>query len=732
MADRVVQTLLRLVFDHAEAQRGIRDVQQLRSALVDMGKAADQTGVKVKAGVKAPGGKIGLESLRRTGGALSQLGLGAIGAPIARLGDIGEIAKTASAGIAAMGVSISTLVAIAAPAAILIAAFAIGLKAFNDGVEDGTKRLKSGLDTHKEYYDLLASGATTAAVQKRIEGYKQEQAAREAALAETEASIKRLEQQTNTTRQIGAMGVDPTSQAFRDLTTQLEADKKAILDNETAWGRLEGGLKSGAFAANDAAAAEEKLTKARLDKHQQELDIAVEGGDVTAEQARDKIKAMENEAAALKEWLDRHAEAAAGDEAMAALFDENEAKLDKLNEALRKWRDEILPTAEATEKLDKTLAAHRKFNDQIEKLDQDNLDAITSIHDRYNDALVQAAADAVEAATNALEKLEQQRADLATGLARDQDKSVREANDQLLENQIKAQRQERDDLVAHLRRLQDIRNQNQADEQQAVWDRNALALIQLRLSKTQQMEAENTEYQRRQEDRQQALSDEITDQQRAQAISRRERQIAYQQANQDAQQQYERELVQAAAAKQKTIDFAAKTLADELKLQADKTTKAKQLAADQAKTEITQAQLTSKARISLLQAEMEAAQKWAAGLLGGGSANAVARAAAGLASSVQNFGFFRRQHGGIARAGGLYQVNDDAWGRTESFNGASFPPGLGLFRPLQTGMIQSGSAGKVVNLSIPITVNEAANGMRTVQLVRAEIDNALGVVFGNN
>jgi hypothetical protein len=252
-----------------------------------------------------------------------------------------------------------------------------------------------------------------------------------------------------------------------------------------------------------------------------------------------------------------------------------------------------------------------------------------------------------------------------------------------------------------MRRLKEIRDSSRAEEQTAMWDRNILSLIKLRIQKSQQMDAENTSYQQKKADDQRAARDELDDQKRQQAIQRRDRLIAYQQANEDAKKQYERDLQQAAAAKAKAIELAAKAETAELQQQADKTRKALDLGKQQATAEVKLATMTADARMKLLKAEMDADQQWAYRLISGASGGSTGSSGGG---SGAGHAVRTRAGGGAVQAGQVYQVNDDLQQRTESFNGASFPPGLGLFIPAQNGMVQPANASRSVSRSLTLQV----------------------------
>jgi hypothetical protein len=229
------------------------------------------------------GSGVGVESLRRTGGALSQLGLGDVGGAITRAGDIGQVGKevkaitdqfgalggqlqgmggiigtvaadgaAAAGGLGATAAGMGAVIAVAAPVVVVLGAIALGLKLLSDGAADGKKNLEAALGSQKGYYEFAATASTEEA-QARVASLQSTREAQLKAANETEGALKQLEQALHVTRDVGIALPRELGDGFRILTKQLDENKKSILDTDSALGRLGGGLASGAFAANQAA-----------------------------------------------------------------------------------------------------------------------------------------------------------------------------------------------------------------------------------------------------------------------------------------------------------------------------------------------------------------------------------------------------------------------------------------------------------------------------------------------
>ena len=113
-------------FKQSSLQASIKDDQK---AIDDLRNSLDETANSAENLQKKASGGFNVEGLRRTGGALSQIGLGDIGGPVSKLGDVAQISKeisTLGTAFTALGISTTTLLAVMGPLAIATAAVAVG------------------------------------------------------------------------------------------------------------------------------------------------------------------------------------------------------------------------------------------------------------------------------------------------------------------------------------------------------------------------------------------------------------------------------------------------------------------------------------------------------------------------------------------------------------------------------------------------------------------------------
>lgn len=240
-------------------------VQQLRDSL-------DQTSDSVK-NVSVNLSEV--TGLKRTGSALSQLGLGSVGGSVTRVGDIVQVVKEFDdlsgvlskvgdensiltktfTDMAGEGATVATSLG---AVGLALGAVTIAFQAFENVIKDGEKQLQAALDTQQQYYTDLTKMSTEDAknkvLQLQIQADSQQQA-----VDETNKAIQRgLDQIKQNTGIEIAPGSIAAKAAFKDLYDQLDKDNKALNDTNDAIGRLTGGLQSNAFAANDVTQALDK------------------------------------------------------------------------------------------------------------------------------------------------------------------------------------------------------------------------------------------------------------------------------------------------------------------------------------------------------------------------------------------------------------------------------------------------------------------------------------------
>lgn len=577
----------------------------LRDSIFSAGGAADQAS-----------GKFNVEGLRRTGGALSQLGLGAIGGPVSRIGDVAQIAKEAESlnktmqnlpgvfgGVAKEGTalagSLGGVLAVVGPLAVAGGILVGGLALIRKGFEDTDKATKgaiAGLDT---YYNAISTG-TSKSIKEQIDILKQKkQADDDEAKSLKNAADVGFETAKNT-QILGVTmgdfggrvltflaGTGAYGDTLKDTTGRQNELTAESADYQAKIDALTKALQSSGIAANDAKSAMEALW-AELDKEaiagankvkQRALENfsdqqLVDAGEVDQAKKKRALLAAELEGtqdawAKLvktgdKNSIDVQNQLKAYSDAANDLIAEID-KLDKttipaaqhtkdLADKLKAADQTIKDRQSAIEAADKEAAkveeknqadiatSYGKYKNDITNIEQSSAEKQAEIHKQLADKLVDEARKMVEQAQDALQKLGDKRAELLTNLNRGEEDAQRKAAYDDLTLQIKDQEAAAKSYQDHLNKLEDIRRSAWADEQQALFDRNFVALAKSRLNVAAQMQNENIGFGRSEKDRIQQEQSARQDAQRQRAFEHEQRLIAYQQANQDAVRQYQIQL----------------------------------------------------------------------------------------------------------------------------------------------------------------------------------------------
>lgn len=669
-------------------------------------------GVAASAGKVKGGSALGPEGLRRTGGALSQLGFGEIGFGVSRAGDVAQIGKEFNTLTESLGPLGLALPAVAGG----FLGLQIGLKLLDGQLKDVKQGLQSALDTQKGYYEFAAT-ATTQDAENRKKQLVNLQQFQQQAVDETENALRKLESETKVSRQVGMTLPGALGDPFRQLTAQLDSASKAAGDTGAAIGRLEGGLQSAAFAANDAAKAEQDFIQARIDSAQHSADQAkqfYQDDQLTSKAAQQKIDLLRAERdataaqmAALQPLIETSDEAKKKYDQLNTLYSDQTAEIDHLTTstirlataredeaaAIKKTEEAVKKQADYITKQNQDIAqAYTKYEDDVKAIEEKSLQRRADIEKQYADKQIEIARQAADAAKTALQKLEQARADLATNLGRDEEKSERAAAAKRMDIQISAQREEAKAYQDHQRELEQIRKDAQAREIGFLLDRNFLGLYQSRLQTSQNIDRANQRFVDDRQTRQQGTQQQLQDLQTSLARERQERLIAYQQQLADAQRAYQREIQQAQAKRIEELTIARQKRVEELNdLMA--TTRAELNARRQkAIEEINMARLTSDARIKLLQAEQAAAIKAAYALTSGASGGSTAVASGGGSGAGRGPHQILRTsaYGNALNAGDWSTVNDRFSGQREQYGGIPLPGGLGLFFAMKPGNVTAG------------------------------------------
>lgn len=616
----------------SDASAATNEIKKLNSALESTSKTA--------ASVKSGG--FGIEGLRRTGGALSQLGLGDIGQPIQRLGDFKQVID--EIGIAGNGAGIAL-----GPATLALGGIALAVGVFKKVLDDASQPLADAVTKTEAYYKAIETGTTESLtaelkaleVHKKIldEQQKTLQAAYDAAHPASQADKPGEGHDIfSDFGKVFSNVSNDVSSGGKELNKSLEDTKSQAKQTQLQIDALKEALKSEQVATNDATAAHNALHKE------------------------------------IGEFADTGAKAAA--------------------EELKKLNEEVRDTQKAAqERAQKEVDVVKKLDDQLAALDESSAQERIDISTRLHDALVKAAEDALEASQKALDQLTQKREQNFVNLQRDNEQADRESANKELETRIAVQRQERDDLAEHLNNLRQIRDRDQSRERDDLLNRNYRDLFALREQKTQDMNSENGRYSEQQNQRKQALADQLSDLKRGDQQQRQERLIAYQQANADALKQYNIELQNAAEAKRKAIQLAQQSAAKELNELSSTTSKRQALLHQSALNELKLVTQTEQTKQQIFQQYLDRARQML------GEATTASGSAFNSPRNISQATPFAS--GGPISAYQTALVNEPGSSGNEGFNGVKFPRSMGLFTPFKSGNIQRGGSG---NTTVPISI----------------------------
>jgi hypothetical protein len=737
-------------------QELVDGMRKSRQEIEAAGRAADNLGDKVQKASKA---SFGVEGLRRTGGALSQLGFGEVGGAVSRVGDIGQVGKEFSSLVESLG----PLAPAATAATGAVLGFQVGLKVLEAETEAAQKGLADAVTGLDAYYKAIEKG-TKASITQQIQELEERNKLEKRELKQlTEARVNA------TASEIKAHGlfiagvenfVVGLTDSGKKLDERIAGLQKSTSDTDGQIQALKSSLGSAEVKIRDLADAFNgrfktgvqsaidliKRLSDEYEKQQAKLGASLrKSGDIeinrikadqqtnrelqtfTYEQAQQRIKAIEDEKAVndkiiltrglANSQLDRNSDAYKKNvEDIQAATAANQ----NLNRELKYLTDAMgnLP-AEIEQRNARMAAIQQKYNDETTAAEQHAAEEKTAIHQKYVDATISATQRLADATTAALQQLKQSREDLLNGLRSDLSKGDREALDKEYEIQIKAHREEQKELTQHLARLKEIQDSANYEQVKDLLEGNFLGLFESRLQVKGQQKQENTTYGGRKAEIETSQQNEVEDLRHNIQVQRRERLISYDQALADAKLSYRRSLDQAEAARRTELQRAAEAQERELQQVNNKLNNEARLKYNAYVKELQQAATFGEARIKL-QGQIEQALV--------NQANrtlAQVQSSSYAGSNSRSLGTIGRASGGMTYPGQLYQVNERA-GQRESVNGIQFMGGQGVYLPFKSGYVNPGGTsapGRSVSNTFYITSHDP-------QGVRAEVLSVLERVIG--
>lgn len=660
-------------------------------------------------------------------------------------GALGEIAQTSqqieevtrgfqkmtSQGIGPLLQSLGPTVIAGAALSVGLAGVSALINAYNQGLETQKAQLKEELTIRQELRELSRKATTEEAQAKRD--------AAQQSVDDIKATIQELKDAQSTLGK-GA--------GFIEWNQKIEANRQALDEQQKALEAAQKRLEAYNKALNDSAFAGGDAVKSIEEQLEKETKFA-SMREWSTTQLQKRLNDLQQEGANVQNaYMQMNEQVKAGNQAAIAPAAELAQRLADMREEIEVITKSMLPAAKAQETLveatrkateatkalkqaqedafrkvqqrNSDLAnAQEKYESDVANIEEQSLQKRADIQQKYNDTLVSIAEKAAQDAEDRLAKLEQTRADLASDYAEGETEAAQKAALERVDVQIKAQRDERDALQDHLRALEEIRRNAQLREQGFLLDRNFLGLLQSRQQAAADIEDENRKYIEAQQDRKQAIQDQVQDTARAFEQERQTRLQAYQRQLADAQSNYNREAAEAQKARQKELELAVLTRNRSLQEEAQS---AQQQLAARRKLHIQELQDIYDYGARKLKAERDFLQK-ALDMIK--TVNIGAR----TPSSGARYTPTQYADGGPMPADRWGIVNDS--GTREQFNGVPFPSGLGMFYPLQPGYVSNVRNSKQSTINLTQNITGTADPVETARIAREQAVSVMERVMRN-
>lgn len=642
------------------------EINKATRAFKEMQNEIDKA--KAKSGGSGLGQAEGL--LSRGGASLRGLGLGGAADAVSGVADALQLAEVAK-GLAGVAGGFSSVIAAMGPfapllvgGAAILGAIAIAQQKYNDELKAGEEAIAKAISDKEKYYTAVYTmdseqakqAIEDAKVQRRIFNdvsgdIRQVIKERAAELAKTNAAFASMtpEQQDTNLR---------SRDEFKELFKQLDAANGKFGEANNFIHQLTEGLKKGAFALGDAKTAAEKAAEAEKKLTEKRLDAARAIG--------------------------------------------------------KSIQDDIEKRKQTEEKKNQDMvSALNKRDADILAIESRGAQAEIDLKKRTADKVAEILQKEVDAASAALTKLTDRQSDLLREDKRGTEKDDRQAAFDDLQSQIDARRQERDDLVSHLRKVKEIKKSFDADERDAIYDRNFDALFRLQEQKQDELAKEDEANKERAADREQALKDEQSDTARRRQHERNERRIALQHALDDAHAGYVKELSLARQAKDRELQLANAAAIAELAMLQNKIAVDKAIRMQAAIDELTILNQTESEKRKIFQESLAQVRQLLGISAPAPTTNYPRPIARAGRPAVEQYA--EGSHG--SSVGQPFIYNEPESSGNESFGGYKLPGGMGLAIPFKSGNVDAGSSGGDVYVTNQIVVQGSTNPTLTAQEV---------------
>lgn len=392
-------------------------------------------------------------------------------------------------GLTEMGIPMAGLVAVALPAAVGLAALALGIKALNDAAESEGKRLKAEVDAKIDVTTKTADMTSNEAQKEldRLNKLKTEQQDSKTAIfdaIEEEVKTKmpgiatRLGSGLRDAIESGAPAIKERPE-FKGLYDELDKLKANSAGTSAEIDILSKMLKDGSFSANDMAANIKASNQASVDRIQRETDLKKQesvDSQMTSEAAKKRLDMLTEEKQRTTEQMAE----------LQPFLNVSEEASKKYAELYLKQKDETQEISDLTNNIIPLIKA-REHEAEVVKQTEKDLATIAKAHEDYNKSVADAEvqlSNQVETAklreTMAEAKARQDTADrivdIRTNLGEKEQSLATNYQRSIFDDRtkfyndwakldLKAAEDSQDNQIEHIQKLKDIQNRATIDDQ---------------------------------------------------------------------------------------------------------------------------------------------------------------------------------------------------------------------------------------------------------------------------
>lgn len=339
-ADQTAATIGKAMGNVAStADAGTREIKKLKSALDAAGESAEKVGKK----------GINVEGLRRTGGALSSLGLGQVGGALSSAGDIGEVAKEAGALTSALG-PLGYVLPVVTGAAL---GLQIGMKLLDDQLRDTKKSADEALAGLDAFYDALGKG-TSKTIKQQIGELTELYNRKAQELNTLAAAVNPNLAMSGDLVHDAAVLLGKARGDFNQFTDKGQALAKELSDIKGKIDALNRALDDTKVASNDAAEAlkaQQAAVMANLDLSVQARRQELADAKLNSTQQKQRLSDLQDERAILQSQMQVLQPLIATNEEAKKKYEALQTQMVLLNTEIANLTNTMIPASEAAEKM---------------------------------------------------------------------------------------------------------------------------------------------------------------------------------------------------------------------------------------------------------------------------------------------------------------------------------------------------------------------------------------------